>query len=126
MVTTWFARTGNGLRAFATPGIAVLAAAALLGSGCATHGAPVKVLAPPDVQRGPCEDFARGEVWRLGEFVPAALAKGFLIGLALDVSQILDFVSISYRDNLGLGPIGRQWMERPWTEHQWAERLWPE
>lgn len=116
MVTTWFARTGNGLRAFATPGIAVLAAAVLLGSGCATHGAPVKVLAPPDVQRAPCEDFARGEVWRLGEFVPAALAKGFLIGLALDVSQILDFVSISYR--------GDQWAERLWPEYPRTERYW--
>jgi hypothetical protein len=126
MVTRWFARTGNGLRAFATPGIAVLAAAAFLGSGCAAHGAPVKVLALEDAQRAACEDFARGEVWRLGEFVPAALAKGFLVGLAVDVSQILDLVAISYRgDHLGAS-IERQWMERPWTEHQWAERLWPE
>jgi hypothetical protein len=40
-------------------------------------------------RRGPCDDFARGEVRRLGEFVPAALARGVVVGLALDLYQVL-------------------------------------
>ena len=43
----------------------------------------------PDAQRVACDDFARGGVRPLGESVPAALVRGFLIGLAADLDQIL-------------------------------------
>jgi Tetratricopeptide repeat len=41
----------------------------------------------PDAQQAICDDFAKGEVRRLGESVPAALGKGFLTGLTIDIRR---------------------------------------
>jgi hypothetical protein len=76
-------------RASVAPRIAALVAGVALLSGCATRGAVVGGAPSEETRRAACDDFARGEVARLGESVPAALAKGFLMGLAWDLDQII-------------------------------------
>jgi Tetratricopeptide repeat len=88
MVTAEVARTWTRRRASATPGIALLFTAIVLTSGCATPRVLVGSGTSVDARPADCDDFARGEVRRLGEFVPAALAKGFVVGLALDLIQV--------------------------------------
>ena len=105
MVTARLAGIGTSLRATGTSGSAALFMVVALLSGCAAPGAPASAWRSGDAQRVACDDFARGEVRRLGESVPAALARGFLIGLAADLDQISEAVSLLH----GVG-----WPEQPW------------
>jgi len=73
-----------GLRTAA--GVMTLLMAAFFVSSCAAHRTPVSYPTLAQAERAACGDFGRAEVKRLGESVPAAVAKGFFIGLALDVS----------------------------------------
>jgi hypothetical protein len=70
--------------------------AVLLTSGCATYRTPSISSAIAEAQRKTCDEFARGEVRRLGESVPAAFAKGIVIGFALDVVRARDAAHVAY------------------------------
>jgi hypothetical protein len=71
--------------------------AAFFVSSCATYRAPAaSQTTAAEAQRATCDDFAQAEVKRLGEFVPAALARGFFIGLALDVSWATEASHVGY------------------------------
>jgi Tetratricopeptide repeat len=105
MVTAQLARIGTSLRATGASGSAKLFMVVALLSGCAASGAPASAWKSADAHRAACDDFARGEVRRLGESVPAALARGFLIGLALALDQLSPAVYFRY---------GADWIEQPW------------
>ena len=105
MVTAQLARIGTSLRATGASGSAALFMVVALLSGCAASGAPASAWKSADAHRAACDDFARGEVRRLGESVPLALARGFLIGLALDLDQLSQAVYFRY---------GADWIEQPW------------
>src|SRR5262249_38248188 len=55
-----------------------LVAASLVVSSCATYRPPPTNQTMTEARRATCDDFARGEVKRLGESVPRALARGFV------------------------------------------------
>jgi hypothetical protein len=83
-------RHGKHLRGRVLVGVVALGAAALHAAGCATYREPVAGQSAAEAQRAICDDFARGDVKRLGESVPAALARGFMVGLALDTAWTLE------------------------------------
>ena len=64
--------------------------------GCAARRLPAPSVGPSseitEAQAKVCDELARREVTRLGESVPIALAKGFAIGLAFDLSHIAEAV----------------------------------
>src|SRR5215470_13109839 len=89
MVGRWASSERLGIRTVIT-----LVTTAIVASSCAAPRRPAPYLAVAEAERTTCEDFARAEVKRLGESVPAAFAKGFFIGLALDVSWALESVHV--------------------------------
>ena len=105
MVTARFEGIGTSLRSTGTSGIAARFMVVTLLSGCAAPGAPTGAWKSADA-RVACDDFARGEVRRLGESVPAALARGALIGLTADLDQISQAVSFQYGADR-IGPMVR-------------------
>src|SRR5262245_38097900 len=61
--------------------------------GCASPRVPAGTnQTMMEIQHATCDDFARGEVRRLGESVPAAIARGVVIGVAIDLSWALEAV----------------------------------
>jgi Tetratricopeptide repeat len=80
----------SGLRQLLIGTAGLLLIAAQL--GCAARRPPVPLVGPSaevtEIQQTGCDEFARGEVKRLGESVPLALVKGTVIGFALDVSTV--------------------------------------
>jgi tetratricopeptide repeat protein len=65
-------------------------------SNCAAYRTPVSRQTVAEARRATCDDFARAEVKRLGESVPAALAKGFFIGLSLDLLWVAEALYVGY------------------------------
>jgi hypothetical protein len=102
MVTGSVGRNRTAPRSSVAPRIAALIVGVALLSGCATRGAVVGGVTSEETRRAACDEFARGEVARLGESVPAARAKGVLMGLAWDLDQIISPVAsyLSYAPGL--------------------------
>jgi len=78
----------RGPRGRVTKSIGLALLGVLLTSGCVTHHVAATYPPLPPAEHEMCDDFARGEVRRLGESVPGAFLRGALIGLVLDTTRV--------------------------------------